>query len=140
MEFLQQGHINRNSYTSCRESEANFFRDPNDGRIRPINELKQITNNTFVSNVPATKPTHKPLGLPDMTDMINQNSGQVHNVTISKSSEPGLPLPSLSQMIMDEAERKNKFISQNKKVTKNPNYDEKSGLPSMDFLIKNRNR
>lgn len=135
MEFLQQGHINRNSYTSCRESEANFFRDPNDGRIRPINELKQIANNNFVSNVP--KATHEPLGIPSMDSLINEKSGQVHNVTISKNNEKGLPLPSLTQMILEDAKQRNKFNSQNIKPIKNQNYDS-HGLPSMDYLIKNK--
>lgn len=74
MQFLQQGHINRNSFTSCRQEEANFFRDPNDGRIRPINELKQITNNNFVANVP--KPKHEPLGRPSMDEMIKKETEQ----------------------------------------------------------------
>ncbi len=135
MKFFQRAINNSQSYCECKKSEATYYQNAA-GSMKPIGELLNTNvNNNFVANVP----THKPLGLPDMTDLINEKSGQVQNITISKSSEPGLPLPSLTQMILEDAKQRNKFNSQNIKPIKNQNYDS-HGLPSMDFLIKQQCR
>ena len=65
MQFLQRSIINKNSYVECEESEATYYRDPNDGQIKPVGELVANSRVERLS-IPSSDKLPEPLPMPVM--------------------------------------------------------------------------